>query len=247
MRTIRVFSDQMLQVGSAITLGERAFHHSIKVLRLRTGDAITLFNGDGFDYQAVLTVLKREASASIQSKQAGIQEPSLKVTLVQGVSRGERMDFALQKSVELGVDRIQPVLTARTVVKLDSDKRRNNRMSHWRSIVISACEQSGRSVVPEVAAPVSLSEYLQQAGASDTVKLVLSPTGDRSIAQCAALVNPPVEVLIGPEGGLSDAEIESAQAGGFIPVKMGPRVLRTETAALVALSVLQDRFGDLSA
>ncbi len=245
MRTIRVFSDQRLQEGGTVTLGEREYHHSIKVLRLRTGDAITLFNGDGFDYLAVLTVLKREASALIQSKREGVKESPLKVTLVQGISRGERMDFVLQKSVELGVDRIQPVLTARTVVKLDS-KRRENRMNHWRSIMISACEQSGRSVVPELAAPVNLSEYLQQINGSDTVKLVLSPTGEQSISQCAELAGLQVDVLIGPEGGLSDTEIEVAQKSGFIPVRMGPRVLRTETAALVALSVLQDRFGDLS-
>ena len=245
MRTIRVFSDQTLQEGSTVTLGEREYHHSIKVLRLRTGDAITLFNGDGFDYQAVLTVLKREASAQIKSKREGVKESPLKVTLVQGVSRGERMDFALQKSVELGVYRIQPVLTERTVVKLDS-KRRENRMNHWRSIMISACEQSGRSVVPELAAPVNLSEYLQQVSGSDTVKLVLSPTGEQSISQCAELAGLQANVLIGPEGGLSDTEIEAAQKSGFAPVRMGPRVLRTETAALVALSVLQDRFGDLS-
>ena len=245
MRIIRVFSDQTLQEGSTVTLDEQEYHHSIKVLRLRTGDAITLFNGDGFDYQAVLTVLKREASAQIQSKREGVKESSLKVTLVQGISRGERMDFTLQKSVELGVYRIQPTLTERTVVKLDS-KRRENRMNHWRSIVISACEQSGRSVVPELLEPVSLSDYIQQIKTSNTVKLVLSPTAVRSIYQCAELADLQADVLIGPEGGLSDEEIEMAQKSGFILVQMGPRVLRTETAAVVALSVLQDRFGDLS-
>ena len=243
MRIARVFLARPLHSGMEVTLDKNAYRHTVQVLRLRTGQAITLFNGDGADYPATLSVGPRSASALITGISALSPESPLNITLVQAISRGERMDFTLQKSVELGVHCIQPVLTERTVVKLDA-KRRKNRTDHWQAIIISACEQSGRNRVPTLKEPLTLTDYFNDALIESQTRLVLSPTASLSMSELSLEKGLAADLLIGPEGGLSDDEIEKAISHQFRPIRMGPRILRTETAALAAISVLQSRSGD---
>jgi len=208
---------------------------------------ITLFNGQSeqdeyCEYQAELVNIgKKQAEARITGRQVRNNESPLNIHLGQGISRGERMDFTLQKSVELGVNTITPLFTERCGVKLSGERLAKKR-DQWQKIVISACEQSGRCAVPEVTDPVSLDDWLAQE--TSALKLNLHPRAEHSIMTLPE-ENQRVRLLIGPEGGLSDEEITRANDSGFIDILLGPRVLRTETAALTAISALQCRFGDL--
>ena len=247
MRNPRIYQDSEISLGKTIDLSEDAFGHVIRVLRLKDGDTITLFNGrmhDGQygDFQATLcNVAKKRAQATIHHFDSKQNESPLHLHLGQGISRGDRMDYTLQKSVELGVTEITPLFTERCGVKL-SGERLAKKQEQWQKIVISACEQSGRAIVPVVHPPVTLTEWLQQC--SQSLKLNLHPRAEHSIVSLPN-ESDDIALLIGPEGGLSDEEIESAHQRSFIPVLLGPRVLRTETAALTAITALQCRFGDL--
>ncbi|NMP31093.1 16S rRNA (uracil(1498)-N(3))-methyltransferase [Thalassotalea sp. M1531] len=242
MRNPRIYLAQSFNVGDTVLLSDDAFGHVVRVLRLNNGDAITLFNGTNKEFQATLTeVSKKRASALIISEQLISNESPLNIHLGQGISRGDRMDFTLQKSVELGVNTITPLFTERCGVKL-SGERLAKKLEQWQKIVISACEQSGRCQVPEVRAPISLADWLTQE--TNALKINLHPKAEHSI-MTLPVESTRVRLLIGPEGGLSDEEITSAQASGYTDVLLGPRVLRTETAALTAITALQCRFGDL--
>lgn len=242
MRNPRIYIDQALTVDTTIQLSDDAFGHVVRVLRLSDGDAITLFNGDGNDYAATLTdVAKKKAFAQVLSSQAIDNESPLNLHLGQGISRGDRMDFTLQKSVELGVNTITPLFTERCGVKL-SGERLAKKVEQWQKIVISACEQSGRATVPMVKEPMYLNDWLTEQ--TEALKLNLHPRAEHSI-MTLPIETARVRLLIGPEGGLSDEEIEVASDAGYTEVLMGPRVLRTETAALTAITALQCRFGDL--
>lgn len=243
MRNSRIYQTTDLNVGETIALDQDAVGHLIRVLRLPEGSQLTLFNGDGYDYQAVLVdVSKKSASAKIERKTERSNESPLNIHLGQGISRGDRMDFTLQKSVELGVNTITPLFTERCGVKLTGD-RLAKKVDQWQKIVISACEQSGRSSVPKVMPPVSLDEWLNQP--TQALKLNLHPRAEHSIMSLPEQ-NQRVRLLVGPEGGLSDEEIQRAADTNFIDVLLGPRVLRTETAALTAITALQCRYGDLA-
>ncbi|MFD2168320.1 16S rRNA (uracil(1498)-N(3))-methyltransferase [Thalassotalea euphylliae] len=242
MRNPRIYLDSPLTANTQVQLSDDAFGHVVRVLRLNQGDAITLFNGSGSDFQATLTeVSKKKAFAQVNSEEQIENESPLRIHLGQGISRGDRMDFTLQKSVELGVSTITPLFTERCGVKL-SGERLAKKHEQWQKIVISACEQSGRSIVPEVKAPISLEEWLSQQ--TNALKLNLHPRAEHSI-MTLPVESTNVRLLIGPEGGLSDKEIEAASEAAFTGVLLGPRVLRTETAALTAITALQCRFGDL--
>lgn len=242
MRNPRIYIDQALTVDTTIQLSDDAFGHVVRVLRLTDGDAITLFNGDGNDYAATLTdVAKKKAFAQVLSSQAIDNESPLNLHLGQGISRGDRMDFTLQKSVELGVNTITPLFTERCGVKL-SGERLAKKVEQWQKIVVSACEQSGRATVPVVNEPMYLNDWLTEQ--TEALKLNLHPRAEHSI-MTLPIETARVRLLIGPEGGLSDEEIEVASDAGYTEVLMGPRVLRTETAALTAITALQCRFGDL--
>ena len=243
MRIIRSHVDQPLAVGQRITLPEDSTAHLVRVLRLAPGDAVTLFNGDGFDYTArLLTAAKRGAEAEVTGRAAVPRESPLHITLVQGVARGEKMDLVLQKATELGVDAFTPVLTERTEVKLDAE-RAGKRMAHWRGVVAAACEQSGRAVLPRLAEPVALSSY---AGAETApIKLVLDPGGDLSLDAVAPAAGQAIALVVGPEGGLSERDLATLRAAGFRGLRLGPRILRTETAGLAAVAALQALYGDL--
>ncbi|WP_448564556.1 16S rRNA (uracil(1498)-N(3))-methyltransferase [Thalassotalea ganghwensis] len=257
MRNPRIYQDQSLAVNQTITLDDDAFGHIIRVLRLQEGDAITLFNGQPYhgletsgdnhqrqlgEFQATLVnVQKKNAQALITGFDVKNSESPLHIHLGQGISRGDRMDFTLQKSVELGVNSITPLFTHRCGVKLNQE-RLNKKRDQWQKIVISACEQSGRCFVPEVKEPISLEEWLSQS--TSALKLNLHPKAEHSIMSIPS-ENDRVRLLIGPEGGLTDEEIAQAEQAHYQPVLLGPRILRTETAALTAITALQCRFGDI--
>jgi 16S rRNA (uracil1498-N3)-methyltransferase len=214
----------------------------MRVLRLRPGDAVTLFDGRGGEHAGRVEEFRKGAViVEVGDRSATAVESPLSLTLAQGVSRGERMDWVVQKATELGVSRIIPVMTERSVVKLEAQQAGRKRL-HWQGIAIAACEQSGRDRVPAIDTPLGLPEFL---GGIDTraTRVLLSPAGTLRITD---LQRPDggIVVLIGPEGGLAEAEQRAALAAGFVGVRLGPRVLRTETAAVAALTLLQSQFGD---
>ncbi|MEB2327599.1 MAG: 16S rRNA (uracil(1498)-N(3))-methyltransferase [Pseudomonas sp.] len=237
MRLSRFFIDAPLALGSH-ALPETAAHYIGRVLRLSNGSAVQLFDGSGQEYLGELVeVGKKQVRVELRQQLAGLPESPLQIHLGQGLSRGERMDWAIQKATELGVAQITPLISERCEVRLN-DERADKRLAHWRQIAISACEQCGRSVVPTIHPPQQLGDWLP---VEAELKLVLHPVAAplTSHAQPRTLA-----FLIGPEGGLSEHEVEQAQQAGFQAARLGPRVLRTETAPVVALSVAQQLWGD---
>jgi len=221
-------------------------HHVVHVLRMAAGGRLTLFNGDGAEYEAIVTrVAKGSVWTRVENAQPVNRESPLQVTLVQGIARGERMDYTVQKAVELGVARIEPVLTGRGVVRLDAARARQ-KASHWQAIAVGACEQCGRNRVPEIAPVMSFDQWLahRRAGAHAAPGLLLDPEAAQSLRALPAPAGA-VTLLAGPEGGLTGSERRAALAGGFVGVRLGPRVLRTETAALAALAAMLTLWGDL--
>jgi len=242
MRLTRVYVDAPLASGMRVTLQGSAAGHLTRVLRLRVGEALTVFNGAGGEYAASIEHAHAgRVAVAIGELRAIERESPLTLTLAQGVSRGERMDLVVQKATELGASGLAPVLAERSVVRLTAQQA-DRRLNHWRAIAIAACEQSGRNRLPAIASPVPLKDFLRTSDGS--MRLVLSPAATATLADLPRLVSA-VTVLIGPEGGLAQAEQEAAVAAGFKPVRLGPRVLRTETAAIAALTLLQREFGDL--
>lgn len=247
MRIPRIYQTQPLAADSLFMLSDDAVQHVARVLRMQPGQQLELFNGDGHFYSAeIVSADKRQVQVQIHQAQVVNNESPLAIHLGQGISRGDRMDFVLQKSVELGVASITPLFTERCGVKLSGD-RLEKKQQQWQKIVIAACEQSGRAVVPEVHPAVSINQWFEQASAA--VRLTLDPYAPKALRELpleAGAERTNIQLLIGPEGGLTEAEVEQAKHSDFLPVRLGPRVLRTETAALTALSVLQYEFGDLA-
>lgn len=242
MRMTRVYVDLPLRTGLELTLPEAAAAHLTRVLRLEPGDACMLFNGDGRDYTArLVTVGKREVRAAIDGAVAVERESPLRTGLLQGIARGEKMDLILQKSTELGVSEIRPLWSQRSEVKLD-EARTLKRLAHWRGVVVAACEQSGRARVPGVIAPVPLAAALAALPEGGT-RLLLDPDGDVSIRTLEPAAGT-LWLAVGPEGGWSPADREQLRAAGFSGVRLGPRILRTETAGLAALAAVQAMLGD---
>lgn len=225
-----------------MTLPPDAAHHAIRVLRLGEGDPLLLFDGIGGEFHArILRVEKQMLTAVIDGAAINDRESPLKIVLAQGVSGGDRMDYTLQKAVELGVTEIRPIQAERSVVKL-AGERAAKRIQHWQSVVISACEQCGRSIVPEVHAISGFREWLANES-QETCRIVLAPDAEQRLADLPRPASP-IVLLAGPEGGLTENELEIAQMRGFVPIRLGPRILRTETAALVAISAMQTLWGD---
>lgn len=245
MRLTRVFVEADLAAGREFPLPESAAVHLGRVLRLAVGDHCVLFNGDGHDYAARIVVLgKRELRVAIDNAVAVARESPLSITLLQGIARGEKMDLILQKATELGVAAIAPLWSRRSEVKLD-EARAAKRLAHWRGVVTAACEQSGRAHVPEVAAPVPLASALAALPAAGQ-KLILDPDGELRLGTLALAPATQLVLAIGPEGGWSPEDREQLRGAGFAGLRLGPRILRTETAGLAAIAVLQARFGDLA-
>jgi 16S rRNA (uracil1498-N3)-methyltransferase len=244
MRMTRVHVAAPLAAGSDVALPEKAATHLSRVLRMAVGDACVLFNGDGHDYPAQITVIgKREVRVQVGIPSSVDSESPLHLVLLQGIARGEKMDLILQKATELGVSEVHPLTSQRSEVKLD-DARAEKRLAHWQSVVASACEQSGRAVLPHVSAPASLEAVLRTLPAGG-LRLILDPHGELSLPTLELGSSTPVLLAVGPEGGWSPRDRDHLHAAGFLGLRLGPRILRTETAGLAAIAALQARFGDL--
>jgi 16S rRNA (uracil1498-N3)-methyltransferase len=253
MRLNRVYVDAPLSSGSLIELPATAAQHLGKVLRARSGDEIVLFTGDGREFAAVIESIRgSRVTVSVGAGRTIDRESPLAVTLIQGIARADRMDVIVQKATELGVARIVPVMSRRSVVRLDAAQAAS-KAEHWRAIAVSACEQCGRNRLPAIEAPRQLTRYLGEAPPG-TARLVLDPDAGNSIPAiaigaeieigAAAEIGTAVEIAIGPEGGFDPEELDAFRVSGFRSVALGPRVLRTETAAIVGLAWLQTRYGD---
>lgn len=243
MRLARFFVDPPLETGARLALPERAAHHAARVLRLRNADPIVLFDGRGGEYAGVITNLARDAlTVEIGAWRDIERESPLAVTLVQGISSAERMDFTVQKAVELGVTRIQPLVAEKSVVRLDA-RRAESRLAHWRRVAISACEQCGRNRLPEICAPVSIAE-LCEATRDAPARWLLAPEAQMRLRDAARRLGEKLVIAAGPEAGFSAAEARALAAAGYARVSLGPRILRTETAALAAIAALNAIVGD---
>ena len=241
----RFYFQGRLGNGSEVRLQADAAHHAVRVLRLAVGDPVVLFDGQGGEFEARITRIdKGEVAVKTGAHRDIERESRLHIVLVQGLSSGDRMDITLQKAVELGVAAIQPLATERSVVKL-KEERAQRRKEHWQNLVISACEQCGRNRVPEVLPLLDLPDWLAQVempAPAGEARLLLSPSAALSLRERAPVTH--MTLLVGPEGGLSPVETQLAQSRGFMPVRLGPRILRTETAALATLSAIQALWGD---
>ena len=254
MPNLRFYSPEHLQIGASIKLSDNAAVHATRVLRLEVSDEIVLFNGDGYDYIcAISSIKKSEVLAIVKSFVKITNESPLNITLLQGISSGDRMDYTIQKAVELGVTAIVPINTSRSVVKLSAE-RAEKRLVHWQSVVNSACEQSERAFVPTVVAPLTLAQWLATTpspfmgegwgeGKTPPTRILLNPIGAMRLSEFAKPTGN-IELLIGAEGGLSQAEVDTALSQGFKSVILGARILRTETAALAAIAAMQTIWGD---
>jgi 16S rRNA (uracil1498-N3)-methyltransferase len=244
MKTRLFVSRDLINGAEAVLDGDQARYLG-RVLRLRVGDELVVFDGAGTEWSATVAAMTRStATIELGATREVRTESPLKIHLVQGISRGERMDFVVQKATELGVDRITPVLTEYGVVKLD-ERRAAKRRDHWQGVAASACEQAGRTRLPLIDTPLALKAWFGSAQAGADVSLVLTPGAALPLVDVAA-PRTSARILIGPEGGFSATECEDAEIAGFRAVRLGPRTLRTETAALAALAVMQASWGDLA-
>jgi 16S rRNA (uracil1498-N3)-methyltransferase len=242
VRLTRVHVEAALAPHSRLALEGTAANHITRVLRLRAGAALTLFDGSGGEYAAHITELRRDTVLVETGEHRDVdRESPFAITLLQGISRGERMDWVVQKATELGVRRLVPVATERTVVRLD-ERQAANRVRHWRAIAIAACEQCGRNRVPEVDDPVSF-DAVTQVLPQPALRVVLASDGALRVQDL--LPAQAMAVLVGPAGGLTEEEHRRALDGGFLALRLGPRILRTETAAIAVLAALQLELGDL--
>ncbi len=245
MRLTRVFVGSELNEGSVVELPPETAAHVAKVLRARSGDELVLFNGDGRERPGRISSVRGARVAVAVGRAASVdRESPLALTLLQSVPRGDRMDFIVQKATELGVRRIVPVLSQRSVVRLDAGQA-ESKAAHWRAVALGACEQSGRNCLPTIDAPRRLTDYLGAEPPAATTRLVLEPDPAHGAGTWTA--GAALEIGIGPEGGFTPDELEAFRIAGFHRICLGPRIMRAETAALAALVWLQTRFGDMGA
>ncbi len=243
-RIPRVYVDGPLSPDATVVLPKASSHHLLDVLRLNEHQALELFNGDGKRYQATLKVQGKLAAADVLGAEQADSESPLHICLWQGLSRAERMDASIRQAVELGASEVRPISTERSQVRLDT-KRSAKRHEHWSAIIVSAAEQSGRTRLPTLAPLASLNDSLRERDRSAT-GVVLVPGATESLGSYSwTETSKRIDVLIGPESGLSEGEITNAVSNGFTPVSLGRRILRTETAGPCVISILQARFGDL--
>lgn len=241
----RVHLDARLEPGQRLRLPEAAFRHLVQVLRMEPGAALRVFDGRGAEFEArIETAAKREAWILLGAAVAAVvPEAPLHLTLAQSVSKGERMDYSLQKAVELGVSAIQPLLSARSVVRLDAE-RSDRKLDHWQGVIASACEQCGRATLPVLLPTLRYTDWLAQTDEVPALRLVLDPEAERGLRATQAARR--ITLLVGPEGGFAADELAQARAAGFLGIRLGPRILRTETAGVAALAALQTLWGDLA-
>ncbi len=242
MRTIRSFIDEPLAVGQEILLPEQSSNHIVRVLRLHIGDTFHLFNGDGYDYATeIISVEKKGAKVRIVSCIEIANESPLKIHLYQSIARGDKMDWILQKATELGVNTFTPIVSERTEVKLDGE-RSDKKLSHWQGVIRSACEQSGRAFIPQVNLPLAINQLSMNL---NTVQaFYLEPSAKLSIKELTIQCQHALHLAIGPEGGFSERDTRLLESAGFQGLRIGPRILRTETAGLAVVAALQSQYGD---
>lgn len=244
MRTIRIHVDQVLTAGNETTVGGAPAEHVLRVLRMNVGGPLTLFNGDGCDYPAIISACsRRELTLQVEAAQTPDNESPLQLTLAQGIARGDKMDLIVQKATELGVSHIVPLLTERSGVKLDAE-RAQKRLLHWHAVAISACEQCGRARIPQISPVQSLQEWIAELADDGAARLALMPLA-RISARNLDLSSKRAVLAIGPEGGLGARDLQALHEARFEGLRLGPRILRTETAGLTALAALQALHGDL--
>lgn len=231
-----------LAAGASVELPQAAAHHAQRVLRLGVGAPVTLFNGDGGEYLGRIASLERSVLVELSERADIEREAPLSIRLAQVVPAGERMDWVVQKATELGVAAIRPLHSSRSVVRLEG-ARADRRREHWRQVAIAACEQCGRNRLPDVGAVATLPHYLGEPAGPAPARLVLAPEAVCNLSQLPA-PGQEVDLLVGPEGGFTDDEIKAARLAGFQPVRLGPRVLRSDTAGLAAIAALLARWGD---
>jgi 16S rRNA (uracil1498-N3)-methyltransferase len=242
VREVRIYQAGKYKVGQLIELSAEAGRHVSVVLRMQPGHHLTLFSGNNQEFSAeIITINKKKVSVKILTCQELSRESPCSIHLAQAISKGDRMEMVVQKAVELGVASITPLMTERCVVKLDK-ARLEKKCAQWQAIAIAACEQSGRNKIPFIHPIISLKQYLE--GSLPSIKFVLAPNGEKTLRDFGEN-RAEVGLLIGPEGGLSIDELNTLITHQFAPLNLGPRILRTETAAIVALSVLQAMYGDL--
>jgi 16S rRNA (uracil1498-N3)-methyltransferase len=245
MRVSRVYVETPLAAGERATLSGDAANHIARVLRARVGDPLTLFDGRGGEYDARIAEMQgAKIIAEVGTHHSIERESALEITLLQGVARGDRMDTIVQKATELGVTRIVPVTTERSVVKLTRETA-HRKHAHWRAVAIAACEQCGRNRLPELAQPQMLSDAARSSTLSTQLRLMLAPGASSTLLAAAAKATS-IALLIGPEGGLAPVEVDIATRAGFVACSVGPRILRTETASLAAIAALQAVAGDFA-
>ena len=243
MRITRVFVPEPLIVDAALTIDNESAHHLINVLRVKQDQPLVLFNGDGNEYSAQINeVHKRKVIVNVDAKLAIGAESKFPIHLGQGIAKGDRMETVLQKATELGVTEITPIITQRCNVKL-SPERWAKQLVQWEKGIIGACEQSGRNVLPILHPPITLSEWCKQS--TEQYRITFDPHAQQHL-QALPVTQHGIRILIGPEGGFSEAETYGAEQTGFNTVKIGPRVLRTETAAIASIAIIQATYGDLT-
>jgi len=243
LRIPRFYLPENLAIGHEITLSDNIFRHAIQVLRLTIGEPLILFNGQGGEYQARISeVTKRQAKAVLEQLNPINPESALYITLVQALIKPDKMDFALQKAVELGISAFQPLITRRSVVQVGKEKI-SRKLEHWQAIAVGACEQSGRTILPTILEPMSLEHYL--AHSNSATRIILAPEANQTLADLKLTKPSKLDVLIGPEGGFSEEEVTLCLQAGLHGMSLGPRILRAETASIAALTLMQHTFGDL--
>jgi 16S rRNA (uracil1498-N3)-methyltransferase len=241
MRTTRIYYPNNLSLDQTVTLTDQAANHLRNVLRAELGDACVLFNGDGYEYHAQISALnKKDVQVQITETILCSRQSPLSIHLGQGISRGEKMDWVIQKSTELGVHEITPLITERCNLRLDSERWEKKRQ-HWQAVAISACEQCGRTDKVTIHTPQLLSNWLQTTFSG--MRIMLDPQAIKNIKQLTAPTA--IQLLVGSEGGLSEGEAQDATTAGFMGVQLGPRILRSETTPIAVISILQHLFGDL--
>ena len=231
-----------LAPGATVDLPAEAAHHAVKVLRLDEGAELVLFDGGGGEWLARLVRAGRGVRAVLESRDEPQREPAVRITLAQGLPAADKMDWIVQKAVELGVAAIRPLAMKRSVIRL-SGERMERRVAHWRGVAVAACEQCGRNRVPDVAPLIDLPQYLGEAAADNEIRLLLAPGAESRLRDLPPPAGP-VTLIVGPEGGFEEGESAAIRAAGFRPVSLGPRVLRTETAGVAALAAMMALWGD---
>ena len=242
----RFYHSNSLDLNQIIILDEFSSHHALRVMRVKVDDFLVLFNGDGFEYRGrVSDFNKKTINIEILSKEKNNNESPININLFQSISSNEKMDMVIQKATELGVNSIQPIFSSRSTIKLSLD-RTKKRLMHWRQVSISACEQSGRSKIPTIKSPIGFDQVSKEIKTTNSLNLVLHPDSQQPSSNLPHEYSGDINIFIGPEGGFNQEEVSFLKKQNCINIQLGPRILRTETAPLAIIAILQYKYGDFA-